>query len=86
MDQKESASKTPKGFPFSLLLLLVWALAVARLWRGSHDWRLVLANVMFVCVVLMIAWNQNAAMRRAKNISESIVSKHQKEPGATTIV
>jgi len=85
MKQKESASKTLKKLLFSFLLTLVGALAVVRLGRGLTDWRLILAAVMFGCVVLMITWNQDAAMRRAKNISDSIISKHEKEPGARSL-
>jgi hypothetical protein len=85
MEQKETGSKIPKKLLFSFLLSLVGALAVVRLERGFSDWRLILATVMFGCVILMISWNQTAAMRRAKNISESIISKHQKESGAKSI-
>jgi hypothetical protein len=85
MDQKESASKTLKKVLLSFAFPLVAALATVRLGRGFANWQLVLANVMFGWVVLMILWNQTAAMRRAKNISESIISKHQNEPGARIV-
>ncbi len=82
MDQKESASKTSKNPLLRFVFASVATLAILRLGLGVADWRLILAAVMFVCVIFMITWNQNAALRRAKNISESIISKHREDPGA----
>ena len=85
MEQKESASKTLTKLLLSFAFISVAALAIMRLGRGFADWRLILAAIMWVCVVSMITWNQTAAIRRAKNLSESIISEHEKEPGARNL-
>ena len=63
-------------------ILMIVAAALARwLGRGFGDWRAILGTILSGAVVLMMQWNQEIGIAKAKRLSEEILAKHNAEVG-----